>query len=49
MTNSKKKKERQYSPIYEKAVPIAIGVIIFLVVGILLFAGAVALDLIPLN
>jgi hypothetical protein len=49
MTNSKEKKNRQYSPIYEKAVPIAIGIMIFLVVGVLLFAGAVALDLIPLN
>ena len=49
MTNPEEKKTRQYSPIYEKVVPIAIGIIAFLIVGILLFAGAVALDLIPIN
>ncbi|MBN2044568.1 MAG: hypothetical protein JW757_06070 [Anaerolineales bacterium] len=46
---AKIEKGRQYSPVYEKLVPIAIGVIVILVVGMLLLAGAIALDLIPLG
>ena len=49
MKDSKEKHKRQYSPVYEKTVPIIIGIMVFLVIGVLIFAGAVALDLIPFN
>jgi hypothetical protein len=46
---AEKKQKPQYSQAYEKIVPIAIGIIVVLAVGMLLLAGAIALDLIPLN
>jgi len=48
MKDPNEKHTRQYSPVYEKSVPVIIGIIAFLVIGVLIFAGAVALDLIPM-
>ncbi|MFN2145840.1 MAG: hypothetical protein ACK2T7_10855 [Anaerolineales bacterium] len=48
MKDPKEKQTRQYDPVYEKSVPIILGIIAFLVIGVLIFAGAVALDLIPI-
>ncbi len=48
MEDPNEKHTRQYSPIYERTVPVILGIIAFLVIGVLVFAGAVALDLIPI-
>lgn len=45
MTNKDKMKEspqRQYPPVYEKLVPVAIGLIVLLVVGMLALTLAIA-------
>ena len=39
-------KERSYPAIYEKVIPIAIGVIVILIVGILVYAIGIATGLI---
>ena len=39
------KKERSYPPVYEKLIPIAIGVLGFIIVGVLIFTVAVALGI----
>ncbi|MFQ5616426.1 MAG: hypothetical protein ACE5GO_08210 [Anaerolineales bacterium] len=37
--------ERRYPPFYEKAIPIAIGVLVVVIIGVLIFTIAVALGL----
>jgi hypothetical protein len=39
--------KRQYPPFYEKAVPIALVIIVFIILALLLIIFGVALDLFP--
>lgn len=46
-TDSKGPPKRQYPPLYEKAVPIALGIVAFAIVTLLLIIFGVALGLFP--
>jgi hypothetical protein len=45
--NDRTKPERQYPPFYERAVPIALGIIALFVVALLMIIVGVALGLLP--
>jgi len=46
MSNDKKNTSREYPPIYEKVVPVLLGILAVIVVGVLLAAVGVALGVI---
>lgn len=47
MNNKDKKPRRQYPPLYEKGVPIAVGIIVVAIIVLLIIIVGVALGLIP--
>lgn len=46
-TGSKGPPKRQYPPLYEKVVPIALGIVVFAIFALLLIIFGVALGLFP--
>jgi hypothetical protein len=47
MNNKDNKPRRQYPPLYEKGVPIAVGIIVVAIIVLLIIIVCVALGLIP--
>ncbi len=47
MNKKEKKSKRQYPPLYEKGVPIALGIIVVAIIVLLIVIFGVALGLIP--
>ena len=43
MTEEKKKSPREYPPLYEKAVPIVLGILVLVVIGLIVAAAGVVL------